>query len=236
MFTGHSSGAAIASLLYAHVTAASDSALSTVCREFGAVHCVVFGSPPISVCPLQEQRSGGEHGQHSLFLSVLNEDDPIVDADVGALARRYARPILAWPSAHRRRPPSSILAAPQCSPAFVLSGTVLSIGVGPDGLLRLGTQGCHVAELRRSASLTWTAHKAVVYQERIASLYALLERDGRPNGGARNVHHTTADKHASRGALLRTQASWTAMQRAWVLQLVAACIWLAVHICTSSSA
>ena len=92
LLTGHSAGGAIASLLYAHMlsqVAQSELTLLTDC--FKRVHCVTFGSPPTSLLPLQKP-SGPRH-HRSLFLSFINEGDPVPRADkayVRSLIHLYA--------------------------------------------------------------------------------------------------------------------------------------------------
>ena len=236
LFTGHSSGAAIASLLYAHIKTAKNTALAEVGRKFTTVHCVVFGAPPISICPLQESQHKGEDGQDSLFLSFLNEGDPIVDADVGALARRCIGPILAWTSAPCRQLSSSTLAAAQRSQAFVLSGTILLISAGPDDLLQVHAQQCSDARLPRGVTSTWSAHRVVVYQERIASLYASMKRGAGSTADTSDESATAVNQQpCSRDTLPWAQACWMALNYAWVFQLVAACMWLAFCVFASSS-
>ncbi|KAF4121931.1 Lipase (class 3) [Geosmithia morbida] len=85
LITGHSAGGAVASLLYSHMlaqAAESQSELSLLTGRFKRVHCVTFGTPPVSVMPL----AGPECPQlrtNSLFLSFVNEGDPVTRADKG---------------------------------------------------------------------------------------------------------------------------------------------------------
>ncbi len=89
LFTGHSAGGAIASLLYAHMeTRTTDSHLTKLARRFSCLHCITFGSPPISLRPLS-RRSGSS----SLFISVLNQGDPVVKADKAFLNNMLQIPI-----------------------------------------------------------------------------------------------------------------------------------------------
>ncbi|OAL42836.1 hypothetical protein IQ07DRAFT_606390 [Pyrenochaeta sp. DS3sAY3a] len=81
LFTGHSAGAAIASLLYAHVRTTKVSSLAQVVARFESVHCIVFGAPPISIAPLQEHDRESSSSRCSLFLSLINDGDPITKAD-----------------------------------------------------------------------------------------------------------------------------------------------------------
>jgi hypothetical protein len=196
----------------------------------------VFGAPPISICPLQELQPKSEDRQDSLFLSLLNEDDPIVDADVGALISRCAGSMLAWTSARCRRPSSPTLATAQRRQAFVLSGTVLLIIAGPDDLLQVHARQGSDAGLHRGVTPTWTAHRLAVYQKRIACLYVLMKRDIGSTAGALDAPVTAVNKQlCSEDVLPRPQACWLALNCAWAFQLVAACMWLAFRVFAGSS-
>lgn len=102
LITGHSAGGAVASLLYAHMHSTSpgaDSELNELTGCFKRVHCVTFGTPPVSVLPLQKPNC--RELKKSLFLSFVNEGDPVVRADkayVKSLIELYAGPD---PSQHR---------------------------------------------------------------------------------------------------------------------------------------
>ncbi|KAI2643584.1 Alpha/Beta hydrolase protein [Xylaria nigripes] len=82
VITGHSAGGAVASLLYMHMLATSKATSSelnmlTVC--FKRIHCITFGSPPVSLFPLQTPR---RHDlKKSLFFAFVNEGDPVTRAD-----------------------------------------------------------------------------------------------------------------------------------------------------------
>ncbi|TKA34125.1 hypothetical protein B0A50_00105 [Salinomyces thailandicus] len=80
LFTGHSAGGAVASLLYAHMLARTvESELTVLAGLFRRVHCVTFGAPPVSLLPLQvPRRSPHDRNQ---FLSFINEGDLVVRAD-----------------------------------------------------------------------------------------------------------------------------------------------------------
>ena len=76
VFTGHSAGGAVASLLFAHMLATRvRSELNVLADCFRHVHCVTFGAPPVSLLPLRKPE--GRKRQHSLFFSFVNEGDPI---------------------------------------------------------------------------------------------------------------------------------------------------------------
>lgn len=96
LITGHSAGGAVASLLYSHMLATSkgaESELNLLTGCFRRVHCVTFGTPPVSLLPLQKPDREGL--RKSLFLSFVNEGDPVARADpayVRSLLMLYAAP------------------------------------------------------------------------------------------------------------------------------------------------
>ncbi|KAK1816299.1 hypothetical protein LTR12_009289 [Friedmanniomyces endolithicus] len=94
MFTGHSAGGAVASLLYMHMLSRTiDSELTVLAGVFRRVHCVTFGTPPLSLLPLQAPRNG--HKDKNQFLSFCNEGDLVVRADwayIKSLAKLIAAP------------------------------------------------------------------------------------------------------------------------------------------------
>lgn len=94
LITGHSAGGAVASLLYAHMMSETvSSELNHLTGFFKRVHCITFGSPPVSLLPLQKP-SHPRH-QKSLFLSFINEGDPVPRADkivLTSLLKLYASP------------------------------------------------------------------------------------------------------------------------------------------------
>ncbi|KAH6689722.1 Alpha/Beta hydrolase protein [Plectosphaerella plurivora] len=91
VITGHSAGGAVASLLFCHMlaeaTGKAASELNAVAGCFKRVHCVVFGTPPVSRRPLQKPTR--PELAKSLFLSFLNEGDPVARAD-----RAYVKSLL----------------------------------------------------------------------------------------------------------------------------------------------
>jgi hypothetical protein len=92
LFTGHSAGGAVASLLYAHMfSKKSSNPLSVFDGIFKRIHCITFGVPPISLLPLQKPHN--QRYKKNLFISFVNEGDPIVRADfvyMKSLVRLYA--------------------------------------------------------------------------------------------------------------------------------------------------
>ena len=88
LITGHSAGGAVASLLYAHMLSRTfETELNILTACFKRVHCITFGAPPISLLPLQ--KPSDMRLQKSIFLSFINEGDPVPRAD-----RAYVRSLL----------------------------------------------------------------------------------------------------------------------------------------------
>ncbi|SCO81011.1 uncharacterized protein FRV6_05224 [Fusarium oxysporum] len=82
LITGHSAGGAIAALLYSHMVAqtnAAESELNVLTNCFKRIHCVTFGAPPVSLLPLAKPDTHAL--RKSIFLSFVNEGDPVVRAD-----------------------------------------------------------------------------------------------------------------------------------------------------------
>jgi hypothetical protein len=100
LITGHSAGGAVAALLYSHMIATSkgaESELNTVVGCFKRIHCITFGTPPVSLLPLTKPNDYALRPQlkKSLFLSFVNEGDPVTRADkayVKSLLQLYATP------------------------------------------------------------------------------------------------------------------------------------------------
>lgn len=91
LFTGHSAGGAVASLLYMHMfSKKSSNPLSVFDGIFKRVHCITFGVPPVSLLPLRKPDE--QRYRKYLFVSFINEGDPIVRADFAymkSLVRLY---------------------------------------------------------------------------------------------------------------------------------------------------
>ena len=95
LMTGHSAGGAVASLLYTHMLAEhTRSELNILTGCFRRIHCITFGTPPISLLPLTKPSSS--RYKKSLFMSFINEGDPVPRAD-----KAYIRSLLQlYTSAH----------------------------------------------------------------------------------------------------------------------------------------
>ena len=115
IFTGHSAGGAVASLLFSHMVSRHvQTDLSVLGNYFRHVHCITFGTPPISLLPLR--KPDGKHAS-SLFLSFINEGDPVPRMDkwayLGTLVDLYLSPA---PVAAPMSPSTAALLAPPPSP------------------------------------------------------------------------------------------------------------------------
>lgn len=180
LFTGHSAGAAIASLLYAHVKTTNTSALVKVAEKFDRIHCIVFGAPPISTAPLQEYTHSHCGARESLFLSLINDGDPITKADIGYISKKYrwltlSRPHLnsvqeTWWDRSRKQELCGV--AKPANRLFVNSGTLIMMRVNPALHQPVSVRRIYNNELEGDAVLTWRAHGIRVYKERIASFLA----------------------------------------------------------------
>lgn len=94
LLTGHSAGGAVASLLYMHMLVTSfESELNILTGCFKRIHCVTFGTPPLSLLPLQTP--SGKRYEKNVFMHFANEGDLVVRADrqyLGTLGRMIAAP------------------------------------------------------------------------------------------------------------------------------------------------
>ncbi|KAK2007288.1 alpha/beta-hydrolase [Colletotrichum eremochloae] len=122
LITGHSAGGAVASLLYAHMLATSpqaESELNVLTGCFKRVHCVTFGTPPISLLPLR--RPDRPELRKSLFLTFVNEGDPVARAD-----KAYVKSLLelfAAPAPREREREKERKQSGQASSALVVAGS-----------------------------------------------------------------------------------------------------------------
>ncbi|KAK2740918.1 hypothetical protein FQN57_005922 [Myotisia sp. PD_48] len=78
--TGHSAGGAVASLLYAHMLSTTlKSELIFLRNRFKRIHCFTFGSPPVSILPLD--KPANPKFNKWLFYTIINEGDPVCRAE-----------------------------------------------------------------------------------------------------------------------------------------------------------
>jgi len=86
----------VAALLYSHMMSTSSDAqseLNILTGCFKRIHCVTFGAPPVSLLPLTKPTEPSL--RKSIFLSFINEGDPIPRADkdyVRSLLDLYSTP------------------------------------------------------------------------------------------------------------------------------------------------
>ncbi|KAL5371855.1 hypothetical protein PMIN06_012815 [Paraphaeosphaeria minitans] len=180
LFTGHSAGAAIASLLYAHLKSTKTSPLPETAAEFDAIHCIVFGAPPISTTPLPVHGDERSNHQGSLFLSLINDGDPIIEADMGYIAKKYRwlkpfRPhslLIRRSWDNRAMEPGSGIAAKLGSRLFANSGTLFSMRVESATLPQISIRVTDNKELDENGVTTWRVHRMEIYRKRIATLLA----------------------------------------------------------------
>ena len=80
ILTGHSAGGAVANLLYMHMMSTTfESELNNLTGFFKRVHCITFGTPPVSLLPLQNPP--GKRYERNVFMHFANEGDVVVRAD-----------------------------------------------------------------------------------------------------------------------------------------------------------
>ena len=106
VFTGHSAGGAIATLLYMHCLSNHSSNLISASHRFKRVHCITFGVPPVSLLPLQKPFGQDDKRiRKSLFFGFVNEGDPVVRAEkayVKSLLCLYTAPVSKSPAGERQ--------------------------------------------------------------------------------------------------------------------------------------
>ncbi|KAH6662868.1 Alpha/Beta hydrolase protein [Halenospora varia] len=126
IITGHSAGGAIASLLYCHMLSNSREAaseLNDLKGSFKRIHCISFGAPPVSLLPLTKPPNDSTRKSKSLFMSFVNEGDPVARAD-----RAYVRSLL---DLYSSPPPNKTcmesLAPPKLKPILKNSSSTLTL-------------------------------------------------------------------------------------------------------------
>jgi hypothetical protein len=96
VITGHSAGGAVASLLFSHMLShTTKSELNILTGCFKRVHCVTFGAPPVSLLPLSKPAGQERKLRKNMFLSFVNEGDPVIRADktyIRSLLELYGSP------------------------------------------------------------------------------------------------------------------------------------------------
>ncbi|EME85176.1 uncharacterized protein MYCFIDRAFT_47415 [Pseudocercospora fijiensis CIRAD86] len=108
ILTGHSAGGAVASLLYMHMLATAprcESQLNNLSGFLKRIHCVTFGTPPVSLLPLQNP--AGKRYERNVFMHFANEGDVVVRADrsyMSTIVRLVAAPSPVFLSSSGYRP------------------------------------------------------------------------------------------------------------------------------------
>jgi hypothetical protein len=101
LITGHSAGGAVAALLYSHMLSTkpqTKTELRELSARFKRIHCITFGTPPVSLLPLSKPNNPAL--RKSLFMSFINEGDPVTRIDkayVLSLTELYATPAPSQP-------------------------------------------------------------------------------------------------------------------------------------------
>ena len=116
-------------------TPLATSELTPLATTFKRIHCVTFGAPPVSIYPLT--KPDAPHLRKSLFLSFVNEGDPVTRAD-----KAYVRSLL------------ELFAAPPPSPTPPASETVSSSSGGGGGGRRSSSSRRRSSSTRRSLTGT----------------------------------------------------------------------------------
>jgi hypothetical protein len=213
LFTGHSAGAATASLLYAHVRSEAVSPLASVASKFANVHCILFGCPPISISPLQQYIRKNGSSSSSLFLSFLNHGDPVIKADGGYIVRKCGWPLPAYADSREDW---------ECEAVASFTGTIakpkrLYVHSGSLFLMTLETDLSSVPAVRKvdndeldgDAAISWRVHGIRVYKKRIDSLQAgrdcvedlVLRGDNKEDSVIKTDTHSVVEDTISRGWL-----------------------------------
>lgn len=177
VLTGHSAGAAIASLLYALLRSIESSSLSQAVAEFDKVHCIVFGAPPIPMEPLlgDVNKQPNRHG--SLFLSFINGGDPITKAPT-----RYSESDVNVHLAKR---------------LFVNSGVLLSMRRDIAALPRVRIRMTDNSSLGRDRAMAWSVHSIKVYRKRVVALMGESTHPTSLDGGNCTSHISTSRQEAT---------------------------------------
>lgn len=110
LFTGHSAGGAVASILYAHLNNKNQhspsstqslysqpaphtsSSLEKLSSKFSLVHLITFGAPPVTAPSIQLSLDRSSASSNPVCYAIINEGDPIPRADdayIDALLRLF---------------------------------------------------------------------------------------------------------------------------------------------------
>jgi len=124
VFTSHSAGGVVATMLYAHMLKVPNSILTPFMDNFATYLCITFGAPPITFPPLNFFFA------RSTLILFVNEGDPIPKCDreyVNSLLRLWVSPM-----------PKGEVEWPLPEPVLENSGAVIGIPKATD------EEGCSV--------------------------------------------------------------------------------------------
>jgi hypothetical protein len=218
LITGHSAGGAVAALLYSHmlaITKAAESELNVLTGCFKRIHCVTFGAPPVSLLPLL--KPDRPEVKNSLFLSFVNEGDPVVRADkayVKSLLELFATPApdtkpKKSSSSGSSPPTSSALTLtngkPDKQPASKPSKAILSSKTSKLSLKSTksnrSTTSKSSSKSSRSSRPTWTVPPSTLSN---AGRLVLLRSDGDRDRTARSRGRNTVEERMNEGVVAHT--------------------------------
>ncbi|KAF2763280.1 alpha/beta-hydrolase [Pseudovirgaria hyperparasitica] len=169
LLTGHSAGGAVASLLYAHLaSSAAISPFHTLMRKFKRVHCVTFGTPPCTLFPLAKPE--GEEWVRSIFVTFVNEGDPVPRADrsvLGSLLDLYRQPAPKIGSTIQWRVPPGEMNLPG---SLVVMRTKPGSGGPVLSVVNVEAISARNQDLRTVMYGDPLAHQMVLYQKRVQEL------------------------------------------------------------------
>jgi hypothetical protein len=141
----------------------------------------MFGAPPVSIVPLQDygNEGSGSGSRAPFFLSLINDSDPIIKADVGYFTKKYC-PIVYWCSpslAEGSRSDCRIahvpnVAAMRLNRLFVNSGNIVLMKIDTASPSRINIKRVSNSELDEDAVGLLKVHSIKVYGDRIASIFA----------------------------------------------------------------
>ncbi|KAK9859128.1 hypothetical protein MYU51_016163 [Penicillium brevicompactum] len=185
LFTGHSAGGAVASLLFLR-------SLSTSTDDSPCFSCITFGAPPTVSPPVNLDHISSSGG--GVCLNIINEFDPVTRADkpyilslVNLIKRMYHQPPISDPSIDAQAPSLTIDSEPGDT-SWPLPRAVL-FHVGPRILLRKRLVGDEIelqaaeisqSEFEKLLFCGAAVHKRVDYGARVDALV-----NGRFNGAER---------------------------------------------------
>jgi hypothetical protein len=138
------------------------------------VHCIVFGTPPVSHQPLEQYKGRLCDGDSSVFLSVINEGDFIFKAD-----REYLASKCRWRGRMRLwrcrglagcKTPNAESTNTFAKRKLSHSGSVVLLQRVRDGDLCLKICEVDSEPFKRMMPLSWRAHKITTYEKNLAAL------------------------------------------------------------------